>query len=131
MTSVGGWAGLSSFDLHGRLAVVTGARRGLGLAIARALASAGADIVGVSASLESSGSEVQAEVEGLGREFEGHRSTSPTAPRSPRSQSDWPAAVRSTSWSTTRAPSSGRPLSITRTRPGTGSSRSTCPASSC
>ena len=34
---------------------------------------AGADIVGVSASLESSGSEVQAEVEGLGREFEGHR----------------------------------------------------------
>jgi 2-deoxy-D-gluconate 3-dehydrogenase len=64
---------LSSFDLRGRLAVVTGARRGLGLAIARALASAGADIVGVSASMESVGSEVQGEVEGLGRTFEGHR----------------------------------------------------------
>jgi 2-deoxy-D-gluconate 3-dehydrogenase len=63
----------SSFDLHGRLAVVTGARRGLGLAIARALASAGADIVGVSASLEPSGSEVQVAVEALGRSFEGHR----------------------------------------------------------
>ena len=73
MTTAGGQAGLSSFDLHGRLAVVTGARRGLGRAIATALASAGADIVGVSASLEPSGSEVQAEVEGLGREFEGHR----------------------------------------------------------
>ena len=66
-------AGLSSFDLHGRVAVVTGARRGLGLAIARALASAGADIIGVSASLEAAGSDVQTEVEALGRTFEGHR----------------------------------------------------------
>jgi 2-deoxy-D-gluconate 3-dehydrogenase len=65
--------GGSTFDLHGRLAVVTGARRGLGLAIARALASAGADIIAVSASLEPAGSEVQAEVEGLGRSFEAHR----------------------------------------------------------
>ena len=39
MTSVGR-AGPPGFDLHGRLAVVTGARRGLGLAIAKALASA-------------------------------------------------------------------------------------------
>ena len=31
------------FDLTGRLAVVTGARRGLGLAMATALAAAGAD----------------------------------------------------------------------------------------
>jgi 2-deoxy-D-gluconate 3-dehydrogenase len=38
------------FDLTGRLAVVTGARRGIGLAFAEALAQAGADIVGVSAS---------------------------------------------------------------------------------
>lgn len=65
--------GPSWFDLHGRLAVVTGARRGLGLAIARALASAGADIIGVSASLEPSGSEVQVAVEALGRSFQGHR----------------------------------------------------------
>jgi hypothetical protein len=33
------------FSLEGRLAVVTGARRGIGLAIADALAAAGADIV--------------------------------------------------------------------------------------
>jgi 2-deoxy-D-gluconate 3-dehydrogenase len=66
-------AGLSGFDLHGRLAVVTGARRGLGLAIAKALAAAGADIVGVSASLEPEGSAVQTEVEALGRDFEGHQ----------------------------------------------------------
>ena len=35
------------FDLTGRLAVVTGARRGIGLAMAEALAEAGADIIGV------------------------------------------------------------------------------------
>jgi 2-deoxy-D-gluconate 3-dehydrogenase len=73
MSTAGLRAGPSCFDLRGRLAVVTGARRGLGLAIARALAAAGADIVGVSASLEPSGSEVQADVEALGRSFEGHR----------------------------------------------------------
>ncbi len=73
MTADGQLAGAPSFDLHGRVAVVTGARRGLGLAIAKALAAAGADIIGVSASLEPTGSEVQAAVEGLGRTFEGHR----------------------------------------------------------
>jgi len=73
MTTAGAQPGLPGFDLHGRLAVVTGASRGLGRAIARALASAGADIVAVSASLEPAGSAVQAEVEGLGRQFEGHR----------------------------------------------------------
>ncbi len=73
MTDAGPADGLPGFDLSGRRAVVTGARRGLGRAIALALASAGADIVGVSASLEPDGSEVQAEVEALGRRFEGHR----------------------------------------------------------
>jgi 2-deoxy-D-gluconate 3-dehydrogenase len=38
------------FDLTGKTAVVTGARRGIGRAAALALAAAGADIVGVSAS---------------------------------------------------------------------------------
>ena len=46
------------FDLTGLLAVVTGARRGIGLAIADALAGAGADIVAVSAQMEADGGEV-------------------------------------------------------------------------
>ena len=57
------------FDLSGRLAVVTGARRGIGLAFAEALAAAGADIAGVSASLETDTSEAQQRVEALGRTF--------------------------------------------------------------
>ncbi|WP_088288326.1 SDR family oxidoreductase [Kineosporia sp. A_224] len=61
------------FDLTGRLAVVTGARRGLGLAMATALAAAGADVVGVSAHLEAEGSDVQRAVEALGRSFTGYR----------------------------------------------------------
>jgi 2-deoxy-D-gluconate 3-dehydrogenase len=61
------------FDLTGTVAVVTGCRRGIGLAMARALAAAGSDIVGVSATLEESGSEVARQVEGCGRTFRGYR----------------------------------------------------------
>src|SRR5439155_9237549 len=50
-------------------AVVTGVRRGIGLALAEALAVAGADVIGVSASLEPSGSEAQQRVERAGRRF--------------------------------------------------------------
>ena len=57
------------FDLSGKLAVVTGARRGIGLAIATAYAEAGADIVAVSASLDSGDSEVRRAVESRGRGF--------------------------------------------------------------
>ena len=58
------------FDLTGRLAVVTGARRGIGYAMAEALAAAGADIIGVSATLESAGSAVAEAVQSHGRSFE-------------------------------------------------------------
>jgi 2-deoxy-D-gluconate 3-dehydrogenase len=64
---------VNPFDLSGRLAVVTGARRGIGLAIADALAAAGADIVAVSAQLEPTGSEVEKRVRGHGRGFTGYR----------------------------------------------------------
>ncbi len=59
------------FDLSGKVALVTGARRGIGLAMATALANAGADIIGVSAQLEATGSEVQQRVEAAGRSFSG------------------------------------------------------------
>ena len=59
------------FDLSGRLAVVTGARRGIGRAIAEALAEAGADIIGVSASMEAQGSVLERQVRACGREFTG------------------------------------------------------------
>ena len=64
---------MSTFDLTGKLAVVTGARRGIGRAMARALAGAGADIIGVSASLEESGSAVEKDVLAAGRTFEAIR----------------------------------------------------------
>ena len=62
----------SPFDLSGRSALVTGCRRGIGKAAAVALASAGADVIGVSASLEP-GSDVAAEVEAIGRGFHAYR----------------------------------------------------------
>jgi 2-deoxy-D-gluconate 3-dehydrogenase len=60
------------FDLTGQTAVVTGVKRGIGFAMAVALAEAGADIIGVSATLPPSGSEIEAAVLALGRNFAGH-----------------------------------------------------------
>ena len=62
---------LDLFRLDGKTALVTGARRGIGKAMALALAEAGSDIVATSATLEPSGSEVQRAVEALGRRFWG------------------------------------------------------------
>jgi 2-deoxy-D-gluconate 3-dehydrogenase len=60
---------LDLFRLDGKTALVTGCRRGIGQAMAVALAEAGADIIGVSRSLEPTGSGVEAEVAAAGRKF--------------------------------------------------------------
>jgi 2-dehydro-3-deoxy-D-gluconate 5-dehydrogenase len=60
------------FNLNGKTALVTGCKRGIGKAMAVALAEAGADIIGVSASLEKTGSEVEKEIKATGRNFIGY-----------------------------------------------------------
>jgi len=63
---------LDTFKLEGKTALVTGCKRGIGKAMAIALAEAGADVVGVSATLESSGSDVEKAVTALGKSFTGY-----------------------------------------------------------
>jgi 2-dehydro-3-deoxy-D-gluconate 5-dehydrogenase len=63
---------LQMFDLRGKTALVTGCRRGIGLAMAVGLAEAGADIIGVSATLANEGEEVAAKVRETGRSFRGY-----------------------------------------------------------
>jgi 2-dehydro-3-deoxy-D-gluconate 5-dehydrogenase len=57
------------FDLTGKTAIVTGANKGIGYAIALGLAEAGADIIGASASIALEGSEIEIAVKKLGRTF--------------------------------------------------------------
>jgi 2-dehydro-3-deoxy-D-gluconate 5-dehydrogenase len=64
---------LDLFDLSGKTALVTGCRRGIGKAMAAALAEAGADIIGASAHLEDHGSEIERLVTAVGRSFRGYR----------------------------------------------------------
>jgi len=61
------------FSLEGKTALVTGCKRGIGKAMAEALAEAGADIIGVSANLELSESEVSIKVKSLGRQFHAYQ----------------------------------------------------------
>jgi 2-deoxy-D-gluconate 3-dehydrogenase len=63
---------LDRFRLDGCTALVTGCRRGIGRAMAEALAEAGADIVGVSAQLEGRDSDVGRAVRAAGRAFDGY-----------------------------------------------------------
>ncbi len=64
---------LDQFKLDGKLAIVTGCKRGIGFAMAEALAEAGADIIGVSASLELQGSEIENAVRAKGRDFKAYQ----------------------------------------------------------
>lgn len=64
---------LNKFELKGKIALVTGCKKGIGKAIAIALAEAGADIIGVSASLEKQNSDIEKEILQLGRTFSAYQ----------------------------------------------------------
>lgn len=61
------------FRLEGKTALVTGCTRGIGASMALALAEAGADIIGVSASLPEDGGESGRKVAATGRSFTPYR----------------------------------------------------------
>ncbi|MBN8859118.1 MAG: 2-dehydro-3-deoxy-D-gluconate 5-dehydrogenase KduD [Sphingobacteriales bacterium] len=61
------------FDLSGKTALVTGCNKGIGKAMATGLAEAGADIIGISSSMPSSGSDIEREVKALGRNFAAYK----------------------------------------------------------
>lgn len=60
---------INLFDLTGKTALVTGCNRGIGKAMAEALAEAGADIIGVASSEIQSASDLQNAVTEAGRKF--------------------------------------------------------------
>ncbi len=64
---------LNTFSLEGKTALVTGCKRGIGKAMAIGLAEAGANIIGVSASLELSGSDVEKDVQAVGKSFSAYQ----------------------------------------------------------
>ena len=72
------------FDLSGKRAVVTGVRRGIGLAIAETLAAAGADIVGVRAHLAAARPRLADELADERREAETRRRVGRVEPAAER-----------------------------------------------
>jgi len=64
---------LQQFDLTGKTALVTGCNKGIGKGMALGLAEAGADILGVSATLELTGSAIENEVNAMGRNFKAYQ----------------------------------------------------------
>ncbi len=63
---------LDQFRLDGKVALVSGCKHGIGRSIALGLAEAGANIIGVSATLEESGSDIEREINSLGKNFKGY-----------------------------------------------------------
>ena len=63
---------LDTFKLEGKTALVTGCKRGIGKAMAVALAEAGANVIGVSATLEKEGSAVEQAVKATGKNFKAY-----------------------------------------------------------
>lgn len=61
------------FELTGQLALVTGSNRGIGQGMALGLAEAGADIIGVSATMPADGGETGRLVRALGRQFHAYQ----------------------------------------------------------
>ncbi|MCL6524052.1 MAG: SDR family oxidoreductase [Thermoflavifilum sp.] len=61
------------FDLNGKKALVTGCNKGIGRAMALALAGAGADIIGVSATMPQYEAALRVEIGQLGRQFSAYQ----------------------------------------------------------
>lgn len=60
---------LNKFTLSNRVALVTGCSSGIGSAMATALAEAGADIIGVSTKIKTTGSQIEEAIKSTGRNF--------------------------------------------------------------
>ena len=64
---------MNLFNLEGKTALVTGCKKGIGMAMAIALAEAGADILGVSATLELENSDIEKAILATGRKFKAYQ----------------------------------------------------------